>query len=65
MTDTLLRENQRLRELTELKEEREDFTLASAYIITWDSNDWTSSFTITRLQAVRDHSGYGGYDRPG
>ena len=48
MTDTLLRENQRLRELTELKEEREDFTLASAYIITWDSNDWTSSFTINK-----------------
>ena len=37
-----------LRELTELKEEREDFTLASAYIITWDSNDWTSSFTINK-----------------
>ena len=36
------------RELTELKEEREDFTLASAYIITWDSNDWTSSFTINK-----------------
>ena len=64
MTDTLLRENQRLRELTELKEEREDFTLASAYIITWDSNDWTSSFTINRAPGP-DHSGYGGYDRPG
>lgn len=42
------RENERLRELAELKKEKEDYQLASAYIITWDSNDWTSSFTINK-----------------
>lgn len=46
--DALQRENQRLKELVGLKEEREDFDLVSAYIITWDSNDWTSSFTINK-----------------
>ncbi len=46
--DALQRENQRLKELVGLKEEREDFTLVSAYIITWDSNDWTSTFTINK-----------------
>lgn len=30
------------------KKEKEDYQLASAYIITWDSNDWTSSFTINK-----------------
>ena len=46
--DSLQRENERLRELAELKKEKEDYQLASAYIITWDSNDWTSSFTINK-----------------
>ncbi|MFR8333367.1 MAG: rod shape-determining protein MreC [Oscillospiraceae bacterium] len=48
VADTLQRENQRLRDLAELKQEREDYELTSAYIITWDSNDWTSSFTINK-----------------
>lgn len=39
VADTLQRENQRLRDLAELKQEREDYELTSAYIITWDSND--------------------------
>ena len=47
-TDALQRENQRLEALTGLKQEREDFQLVSAYVITWDSNDWTSSFTINK-----------------
>ncbi len=46
--DTLQRENQRLKELAGLKEEREDFQLVSAYITTWDSNDWTSSFGVAK-----------------
>lgn len=50
--DALQRENQRLKELVGLKEEREDFQLVSAYIITWDSNDWTSSFTINKGSAA-------------
>ena len=47
-TDALQRENQRLEDLAGLKQEREDFQFVSAYIITWDSNDWTSSFTINK-----------------
>lgn len=46
--DTLQRENQRLKELAGLKAEHEDYELVSSYIITWDSNDWTSSFTINK-----------------
>lgn len=46
--DSLRRENQRLKELAGLKEERESFQLISSYIITWDSNDWTSSFIINK-----------------
>lgn len=46
--DTLQRENQRLRELADLKAERQDFEQVASYIITWDSNDWTSSFTIDK-----------------
>lgn len=47
-TDALQRENKRLSDLAGLKQEREDFMLVSAYIITWDSNDWSSSFTINK-----------------
>lgn len=47
-TDALQRENKRLSDLAGLKQEREDFKLVSAYIITWDSNDWSSSFTINK-----------------
>lgn len=42
------RENDRLRELLELKKEHEDYELVDAYIITWDSNDWSHSFTVNR-----------------
>ena len=45
---SIKRENDRLRELLELKKEREDFEFLDAYIITWDSNDWSHSFTINR-----------------
>lgn len=45
---SIKRENDRLRELLNLKKEREDFELLDAYIITWDSNDWSHSFTINR-----------------
>lgn len=50
--DSLRRENQRLKDLAGLKEEREDFELVSAYIITWDSNDWTSSFILNKGTAA-------------
>ena len=45
---SIKRENDRLRELLNLKKEREDFQLVDAYVITWDSNDWSKSFTINR-----------------
>lgn len=45
---SIKRENDRLRELLNLKKEREDFELLDAYIITWDSNDWSHAFTINR-----------------
>ena len=42
------RENDRLRKLLKLKQEHTDYELVDAYIITWDSNDWSYSFTINR-----------------
>lgn len=47
-TDTLERENQRLKELLELKEEHEDYKLVSSYITTWDSANWAHSFNINK-----------------
>ena len=46
--DALARENERLRSLVELKKSREDFKLVDAEVISWNSSDWTSSFTINR-----------------
>ena len=46
--DALKRENERLRELLELTQSREDFVLVDANVIGWDSTDWTSAFTINR-----------------
>ena len=45
---SIKRENDRLRELLQLKKEHEDYELVDAYIITWDSNDWSKSFTVNR-----------------
>lgn len=44
--DALKRENEYLRAALDLKERREDFVLVDSYVISWDSTDWTSSFTI-------------------
>lgn len=44
--DSLQRENERLRELLELSEERSDYRFCAAYVIAWDSSNWKSSFTI-------------------
>ena len=46
--DALLRENERLRALLELKESREDFQLVDAYVIGQSSLDWTNTITIDR-----------------
>lgn len=46
--DSLQRENERLRKLLELKAQHEDYELVDAYIIAWDSVDWTSGCTVNR-----------------
>ena len=46
--DAVARENKRLRELLELGEANEDYKFTDGYIISWSSNDWTSTFTINR-----------------
>lgn len=50
--DALKRENERLRAVNELLEDREDFRVVDSYIISWDSTDWTSSFTIDRGESA-------------
>ena len=46
--DALQRENERLRDLLELKKSEESFRLVDSYIISWSSNDWSKSFTVNR-----------------
>ena len=46
--DAIARENDRLRTLNGLLANHEDYKTVDAYIISWDSNDWTSTFTINR-----------------
>lgn len=46
--DSLSRENERLRELLELELLEEGYSLVDAYIISRDSNDWSSAFTVNR-----------------
>ena len=46
--DSVSRENQRLRDLLELKTSHEDYELVDAYIIGWNSTDWSNTFTINR-----------------
>lgn len=40
------RENERLRTLLGLAEEHEDYQFVSAYILSWESSNYTSAFTI-------------------
>ena len=44
--EELQRENERLHTLLELAEEHEDYAFVSSYIISWDSSDYKSAFTI-------------------
>lgn len=46
--EALEQENARLRELLGLKQDNEDYQLVDSYIISWGSNDWTSTFTINK-----------------
>jgi len=45
---SIKRENDRLRQLLELLKEHEDYELVDSYIIAWNSNDWSYSFTVNR-----------------
>ncbi len=46
--DALERENDRFRQLLNLSEEHVDYELDSAYIVSWDSSGWKSTFTINK-----------------
>ena len=46
--DALARENERLRAALNMVKQHEDYVPVDAYIIGWDSADWSSSFTINR-----------------
>lgn len=46
--DYLIRENERLRKLLELKQAHEDYELVDGYIIARSSQDWISTLTINR-----------------
>lgn len=46
--DELQRENERLHQLLNLVKEHEDYQMESAYIVSWDSSNWKSTFTISK-----------------
>ncbi len=50
--DFIARENDRLRDLLELKKAQADFQLVDSYIITRSSTDWNSSFTLDKGRAA-------------
>ena len=55
--DSLQRENERLHQLLGLTEEHEDYKLASAYIISWETTNWKSAFTIGKGTNSGIHEG--------
>ena len=46
--DSITRENERLRQLLDLKSVHEDYELVDANIISWSSTDYTNTITINR-----------------
>ncbi|MBR6826354.1 MAG: rod shape-determining protein MreC [Oscillospiraceae bacterium] len=46
--DALERENKRLKELLNLQEEHIDYKMDGAYIVSWDSSGWKSTFSINK-----------------
>lgn len=46
--DEMAAENERLRALNELREKRRDFVFESAKIVSWDSSNYSSAFTISK-----------------
>ena len=50
--DSISRENERLRQLTQLQQTHEDYEMVDAYIIGWSSSDWENTLTINRGTAA-------------
>ncbi len=50
--DALERENKRLKELLNLSEEHIDYKLDAAYIVSWDSSGWKSTFSISKGESA-------------
>ncbi len=48
LADSISRENERLRELLELKELHDDYELVDTYVISRSSTDWNSTITIDK-----------------
>lgn len=46
--DSVSRENDRLRQLTDLLQTHEDYSTVDAYIIGWSTSDWENTLTINR-----------------
>ncbi len=46
--DALARENDRLRELLNLQKDNTDYEFCDAYIVSWDSSNWKSTFSIAK-----------------
>ncbi len=46
--DALQRENERLRNLLDLAEDHEEYNWTAAYIVSWDSSNWKSTFTLAK-----------------
>lgn len=46
--DALERENKRLRERCNLRDEHADYVFDDAYIVSWDSSSWKNAFTIAK-----------------
>lgn len=46
--DTLQRENEQLRELLNMASAHEDYRFLSAYVISWDTTNWKSTFTVSK-----------------
>ena len=46
--DSVSRENDRLRAMLEFTQLNPEYDFAEGYIISWSSNDWSSTFTINR-----------------
>ncbi len=48
LADSISRENERLRDLLNLTAANEDYSLVDGYIISRNSTDWTSAFTVNK-----------------